>query len=127
MKLILNGTQTICSFEQINLEHSLMYSLFSSKNLTATLEAEILRIEKDIENLDGAIKAANKLDELIHLCRNSRNETVLLENIIQKYDLNHHQARYIMELDLEDVNEDAFQKQKDCLEDFMSFLKSKTI
>ena len=123
MKLSLNGTQTICFFEQINLEHSLMYSLFSSQNLNATIDAEIKRIENDMENLDGAIKAMVKLDELVNLCRNSKNEIDLVESIMKKYELSYSQALYVSNLNLSDLNLDTFSTQVYYLDCCILFLK----
>ena len=67
IEIKLNGKSANLQVPALQLKHSLMYSLFSSKSFQENIEEEVLRIHADLDILNGVI--STDIAELARICR----------------------------------------------------------
>jgi len=98
MKIEIKKNQITAIIANQEMLHSLMYSLFACGNPKENIDAEIERIEKDL-NLINAVSSIS-LESIIRLARKSQNEEELIKNIETKFSLTNQQAHYIANIEI---------------------------
>ena len=121
IEIKLNGKSTSLQVPALQLKHSLMYSLFSSKSFQKNIEEEMLRIHADLDILNGVI--STDISELARICRIAKNEKEMAEILETELNLNKSQAEYITNLELDDLINLDFKKIKYHLELCLIFLQ----
>lgn len=118
LKINKNVVDTHCTALQLN--YSLMYSLFASANAQENIAAEIQRIELDIQKVEGFI--SSELSQIILLGQSSYDEKDFRERTAEKFKLQPFQADYIVNLEISEVSTLNFEMIKDQLEKSILFL-----
>ncbi len=123
IEIKLNGKSANLQVPALQLKHSLMYSLFSSKSFQENIEEEVLRIHADLDILNGVI--STDIAELARICRIAKNEKEMTEILATELNLNKSQAEYIANLELDDLINLDFKKIKYHLELCIIFLQKR--
>ena len=123
IEIKLNGRSANLQVPALQLKHSLMYSLFSSKSFQENIEDEVLRIHDDLDILNGVI--STDIAELARICRIAKNEKEMTEILATELNLNKSQAEYIANLELDDLINLDFKKIKYHLELCIIFLQKR--
>jgi DNA gyrase/topoisomerase IV subunit A len=123
IEIKLNGKSANLQVPALQLKHSLMYSLFSSKSFQENIEDEVLRIHDDLDILNGVI--STDIAELARICRIAKNEKEMTEILATELNLNKSQAEYIANLELDDLINLDFKKIKYHLELCIIFLQKR--
>ena len=123
IEIKLNGKSANLQVPALQLKHSLMYSLFSSKSFQENIEDEVLRIHADLDILNGVI--STDIAELARICRIAKNEKEMTEILATELNLNKSQAEYIANLELDDLINLDFKKIKYHLELCIIFLQKR--
>jgi DNA gyrase/topoisomerase IV subunit A len=121
IEIKLNGKSTNLQMPTLQLKHSLMYSLFSSKSFQENIEEEILRIHADLEMINGVISA--DISKIARICSIAKEEKQMTEFLATEHNLSKSQAEYIANLELDDLINLDFKKIKYHLELCMIFLQ----
>lgn len=121
IEIKLNGKSTNLQMPTLQLKHSLMYSLFSSKSFQENIEEEMLRIHSDLEMINGVISA--DISEIARICNKAKDEKQMTEFLATEHNLSKSQAEYIANLELDDLINLDFKKIKYHLELCMIFLQ----
>jgi hypothetical protein len=123
IEIKLNGKSANLQVPALQLKHSLMYSLFSSKSFQENIEDEVLRIYADLDILNGV--NSTDIAELARICRIAKNEKEMTEILATELNLNKSQAEYIANLELDDLINLDFKKIKYHLELCIIFLQKR--
>ncbi len=123
IEIKLNGKSANLQVPALQLKHSLMYSLFSSKSFQENIEEEVLRIHADLDILNGVI--STDIAELARICRIAKNEKEMTEILATELNLNKSQAEYLANLELDDLINLDFKKIKYHLELCIIFLQKR--
>ena len=121
MKIKINNKHINVQFPPQELQHSLMYSLFYSRNIKENLEAETQRIKADLVLLEGLITLDT--EQIIFVTRMSTGGNDLLDKLIAELDLNRSQAAYIANLELNEWVNFDFKQIKRYLLKSLRFLE----
>ena len=119
IEIKLNGKGANLQLPALQLKHSLMYSLFSSKSFQKNIEDEMQRIYADLEMIKGVI--STDISEIARICSIAKDEKQMTEIIAAEHNLSKSQAEYIANLELDDLINLDFKKIKYHLELCMIF------
>ena len=110
--------------DKINLTNSLLYFLTNDVNLEASINDEIERVRNDLILIDASIIAVENLKSIICIVRASKNE-IALENRLQRcFEYTKHQANYIANIELNDLNNKDFKPLKLLMKNYLIFLQN---
>lgn len=120
MELKMNKNNIDVQYSASELKHSLIYSLFASQTINENIDAEIRRIEMDIQCLEGML--STDISQIILLAQSSKDETDLHDRMMSNFHLNALQAEYMRTIEIKELATLDFALIKENLEKSILFL-----
>jgi DNA gyrase/topoisomerase IV subunit A len=120
MELKIKGQTAEITFADVPIKHSGIYNLLFSENGEENLQAELIRIDSDIDLVEGMMKLDNNLDKVIATIRGSKNSDVASEKLLNQFGVTKEQETAYLDIELSEISKINFEVINQCLGEFRS-------
>ncbi len=124
LKLSFKNGQWIATIANLSFANSNLHGILVNEQSETTLNAELQKVENDIELIKGVLILKEHFGASVQIIRESENDDDAMLQLINEFKINKDQAKYFINQELSLIKNVDYNHTKEVLETYVLFLKS---